>query len=253
MPENDLISQVETGDATSTTTQDDFLSELVGEGKPFKDTQALARGKAESDKFIEQVQRENAELRESVKKLEEATTTSTALSDVLSAINQSKTDGGDNQTALTADDISQLVASSVSQIDQGKTKAQNRERTNQAALQAFGGDKGKALAHLVDKRRSLGLSSEQVRTLSEESPNAFIKLFELDKTTIKPPTSTSVQSDVNTQAFVTQNQNSGERTYSYYRNLRKEMGFSKYYGDFNLQKQFQADQDRLGEAFDDVT
>lgn len=40
-----------------------YYDKLVGEGKKFRDNESLARGKFESDNFIENLQRENMELR----------------------------------------------------------------------------------------------------------------------------------------------------------------------------------------------
>src|SRR5690349_8192148 len=44
----------------------DPFAELVGEGKKYADAAALAKAKKEADSFIEQIKRENAELRDRV-------------------------------------------------------------------------------------------------------------------------------------------------------------------------------------------
>jgi ABC-type proline/glycine betaine transport system ATPase subunit len=45
----------------------DFVKELVGEGKKFKDVNVLARSVLHKDMHIKEIERENAELRQAVK------------------------------------------------------------------------------------------------------------------------------------------------------------------------------------------
>ena len=66
----DIIASTSThtteGSSTPTT---DALAELVGEGKKFKDIAALAVGKVESDKFIDRLKKEAADLLKSLNRL----------------------------------------------------------------------------------------------------------------------------------------------------------------------------------------
>lgn len=61
MDDNSIFDQ--TNDDNSNTEIQSHYDLLVGEGKKFKDNEALARGKIESDRFIEKVLREQHELR----------------------------------------------------------------------------------------------------------------------------------------------------------------------------------------------
>lgn len=245
--ENDLISEA-TGTATDTPATDDILSAMVGEGKPFKDTEALALGKANSDKHITQIERENAELREAVDKLEASQAQGKTLSDVIEAMNQSKEGEGENQPVLSPEKIAEIVKESIDSRDSLASAKDNRAKVNQAVLAKYAGDRAKALEFLLKAREDTGLTTEQVKELSEKSPNALIKLYGLDKD-IQSKSSTSIDSTLNTQTIDTTEGYKGVRNYAYYRAIRKEMGVMKYYNDFDLQKQVQADRDEQGENF----
>src|SRR6266853_6356138 len=90
-----------------------FYDDLVGEGKKFKDPEALARSKIESDRFIANLLREQSEMRETLNKRineEEFLNRLEQFSKPKSpdAGNQPPTDGTPS-TAITPQDVEKII------------------------------------------------------------------------------------------------------------------------------------------------
>src|SRR5882762_1576622 len=69
-----------------------YLEQLVGEGKKFKTAEDLARGKAESDSFIEIMKARMDELRADHLRLREDHQASAQLKDLIDSLQKSKDD-----------------------------------------------------------------------------------------------------------------------------------------------------------------
>src|SRR2546426_10450626 len=61
----------------------DYLAELVGDGKKFKTSQDLARGKFEADQYIEVLKRRQDEMRADYLKISEESKTRATLDDLV--------------------------------------------------------------------------------------------------------------------------------------------------------------------------
>lgn len=223
----------------------DILANLVGEGKKFKSVEDLAAGKAEADAFIEQVKRENAELRQTAQKLEAEKGQQKTLSDILDALKQGKTEPTGNQPPVSLEELTKLVKSVTSLERDKETRNTNRNLVDQTLVAKYG-DPAKAIEQVKTKAKELGLGPTQIKELSESSPAAFLQLF--GATTSGTTTTPATKGTVNSEAmnFVPEG---GERNMAYYEALRKKMGTQKYFADFNLQRQKSADMGKLGAKF----
>lgn len=272
MSTDDHISNVPTADiissAPATSTQStesvaasttDPVATLVGEGKKFKDVSALAAGKLESDRFIEQLQREAADMRAQLAVASDKAATQHTLTEVLEALNQrpegANSDGqaqGTPPKTVTLEDITRLVKATNAAEKAIERANANRTTVNRKLMELAGGDANKARDLLATRSAELGLTSAQIRDMSEKSPTALIEL--LAKAPSSAPQSTTVPaSHVNSEALLKGAQASGERKLSYYTAKRREMGMNKFYNDAVLQAQYAADMVRHGESFIDNT
>lgn len=265
MSEN-IVDQVIGDDTTATTKASNkdqeststksVLDELVGENKPFKDVEALAKAKLESNRFIEQLKEENREMREALKELEEKANRNIALSDILNEVkNAANKEGGEesnNQTSLTETDVAELVERVLEQKQQTQRITSNKKFVELTIKEAFGGDEAKAVEFLKTRTAEVGLNADTVKNLIESSPKAFLKLIGIDPSTKGNKESSgdrplvNVQRSVNTDSTVFANT---RKNYEYFRKLRKEMGVAKFYSDTRLLNEMYAERQRQGDDF----
>lgn len=154
-----------------------YHEELVGEGKKFKDNEALARAKAESDRFILQLQKEQKEFREELNKRmtmqqvleqlqkERGTTTPSTTGTPVTPDPTSPTD-----TALKETDLDKLLEQKLEQLTVRKQREQNFENVKTRLVEVFGNS---ASAELDKRTKELGLTREFVNRLAHESPVAL--------------------------------------------------------------------------------
>lgn len=232
-------------------TDRDYAAELVGEGKKFKDIQALARAKAESDAFIERLKAENAEMRASLRgeaKLDEFFdklkniqnhsgngSTSNTMSDEPAT---QKNSNNESKPALSVDDVNALLE----QREQKRQEALNLEFAKTKLREAFGANAGSVLK---TKAGELGMTEDQLDAMARTQPKAFLRLVEADK--VSAPNSAAPRTQVNTAA-IAKNANGEIRNNEYYRNLRRKIGDAAFFRP-EVQKQLNEDMLRMRDAF----
>ncbi len=230
----------------------DYLSELVGEGKKFKDAAALARAKAESDAFIEQLKRENAEMRKSLSSEAKID----ALLDQLKNF-QSQPGGsansGSNQThesspnMNTSNNSTQPEALTVDAVQKllDEREAKRREDQNLAmavskAKEAFGAN---AKSVIEAKASELGMSYDELIATAKTRPQAFLKLVEA---TAPVNTVNAPKTQINSAG--TKDPNGNIKNNSYYAKLRKELGNAEFFKPA-IQNEMERMAKQLGDAF----
>lgn len=239
-----------TGDTPAADPNKDYLAELVGEGKKFKDPNELARGKAEADAFIARLTREQEELRKELNTrltLEQylekmGTNQQSGRSD--HQLNEPK--GSDPDTSgLTPTDVEALIERKVSERETQRIQKQNREDARARLVQAFGND---YISKLKEAGENLGLSAERLDQIAAENPKAFLKLVGADTAPAQQRSQDSLfvppQGQSNGTPVVT-----GDRTKKYYDDLKRKD--PKGYWDARTQNQLHKDALRLGESFFD--
>lgn len=197
------------------------LEALVGEGKKFRDVEDLAKGKLESDNYIEQLK---AQLAEAQTKATEAKT----VEELLAKINEQRTPPVTNvsaeanqpaKPAVTADDLAEKVREELSKINQTNQVAQNVAEVTKKLLEVYGTEDA-ANAYIKARATELGVSVDFLQDVAAKSPKAFYDTIKLEqRTAAAGPT----HGNVNPAAFQNNNPNGGPKpnTYKFYQELRK--------------------------------
>lgn len=192
------------------------LDNLVGEGKKFKDVEALARGKAESDVFIENLKREMDGMREDLSSLLNSR-------DVLEQIKKEKGTGSTftgNTPSLKAEDISRLIQQEMSAVEKQRTAQQNIEVANNKLKEIYG---DQAKQKIEDKARELGVGVDFLRDTASKSPTAFYNLVGVAQSQKpQPQQQPSMKQAVNTAGLGNISTGEDENSWSYWNKMRRE-------------------------------
>lgn len=227
----------------------DFVSQLIGEGKKYKDAQALAKAVLDKDAFIEQLKSENFQMRSSLRgeqkidefldKLNKSPSPSTVVAST-PVTNQSENTDQTNQTkALSQEEIIKILE----QRDNAKQAEMNLRLAVDQVKKVYGANYTQVMK---TKAEELNMSPESLTNLAKNQPAAFLKLVEADKL---PQTQGNLpKSSVNTSAM--NNSNSGQKTQKYYRDLRKQVGDAVYFSP-KIQNELMKSALELGNAFFD--
>lgn len=252
MTEKDIFSSTEgeekdlfddKGASSSDPGQEGYIEKLVGEGKKFKTVEDLARGKIESDQFIDNLKREMQELREELGKQEY----SRELLNKLSAKDKATESGavnpgkevGTNPKNLSQDDVKALVEEHIRNEEKKRTYTQNVTKASTEVEKLY---KEKAREVLETRASELGMTVERLKDIAGESPTAFLKLMGAEE--IKEPSTQLPKTQINT---ATQSNSSDERNWAWWQNLRRE-NKRKYFSPEMSKLRYQ-DEVRLGERF----
>jgi hypothetical protein len=230
-----------------------YLEELVGEGKKYKDQIELAKAAVYKDLHIQQIETENAELREEFSKLRKEHNSSASLAeriDQLIQLQQQKASSDNNNTVKAEDKQGIDPAQFDSLLDAKLTarEADRRARDNMNAVKKgleaqFGNGYPTVLKQTVE---NLGLTVEDADALARKSPAAFFKTLGLEPKApegFQAPPSSGRRTD----SFAP---TSGpKRTNSYYEKMRKENPNLYFSKQMSLQRE--RDYRELGPAFED--
>ncbi len=229
----------------------DYLEELVGEGKKFKSPVDLARGKAESDLYIEHMKARMDELRQDYTKLHEEYNAGPKLKETLDQYMQElKQSQGATQPsgqedkpsvldeAKLADMIKQHIAAN-KQLDSEDSNA----RTVESKLQATYGPNYKQL--VSQQIASIGMTSDFFNDMARKYPDALMRTLGIEgqrqqENFQAPPTSTR-----GSDPFA----GPTKRTNAYYQKMRQTDPVR--YRDPKTQDQMFKDYATLGDEFED--
>lgn len=233
-----------TTEQTQTQTNESFVSQLVGEGKKFKDLESLAKGKLEADRHIGEITKTLDELRAELARQDYAKT----LLEELNKAPETRQDTPNpdlssssipENTTQNASDIEALVEKVITEKEKNRTVSQNIAIVGQEMEKKFG---DKATQVLKTKSQELGISLDKLKEIAAESPTAFFQLIGVSAT--RPTAATAPQSSIRSENF---NPDSQDRTFEYYQKIRKE-NRSLYYSP-KIQNMMLQDRERLGSRF----
>jgi len=237
-----------TNDTQQTQTKESFVDHLVGDGKKFKDIEALAKGKLEADRHIGEITKTLDELRAELAKQDYA-------KNLLEQMSKGSETGAEQPTPVTtsssntenttqsASDFEALVEKVITAKEKSKTASQNISVVGEEMQKQYG---DKTADVLKAKSLELNMSLDRLKEIAAESPTAFFQLIGVKKMGEKTSTSTGVttQSTIRSENF---NSYSQDRTFEYYQKLRKE-NRSLYYSP-KIQNTMLQDRERLGDRF----
>lgn len=233
-----------TTETQQTQTNDSFVTQLVGEGKKFKDIEALAKGKLEADRHIGEITKTLDELRAELAKQDYAK----SLLEQMSKGPETRQDdpppntsssSNTENTTQSASDIETLVEKVITEKEKSRTVAQNLSVVSEEMEKQFG---DKAGSILKAKSQELNITLDRLKEIAAESPTAFFQLVGVSGKKVQ--TSTAPQSSVRSETF---SSNSQDRDFDYYQKLRKE-NRSLYYSP-KVQNMMLQDRTRLGDRF----
>lgn len=220
----------------------DYLAELVGEGKKFKSVEDLAKGKAESDRFIVTLTRELEEARTEIQKR-------TGLEELKTAIlNREQTNGNPNggqptveqeKPVVDANSIEELVLKKLDERDATKSRASNEALVTETLTNIWGDNAQNELRRVSN---DVGMSISELKELGQRNPKALFKLIGVGNQPQTPNGGTVPRSSIHVETT-----NGSERNYSYYQKLKTSD--PKTYFDKRTQIQMNKDALRLKDRF----
>lgn len=160
--------------------QTSALETLVGEGKKFQSAEDLAKGKLESDQFIEQLKGELAEIRKELK------------NDRFQSELQKELNRGNNQQppaanppkpiegskAFSPEELSSLIKSEIMEAKQYEQANSNILEADRFITERLG-NKEKAKQFIVDKAAEMGISVNWLLDVAAKSPKALYNVLGL--------------------------------------------------------------------------
>lgn len=224
------------------------FDDLVGEGKKFRDPDALANGKQEADIFIERLKEELADTRrqlQSQERLDEIKELLLRSNAPSRTDNQTDPNPGvhePNAAPFKPEDLKQLLEQTLSEREVKARQEANLETARKALVDAFGNG---YVETLKIKAQELGMSQDKLHSLAAESPAALLRLVGVEPNKPAPnnlftPPSSQVRSS-------TSNPMDQDRTQKYYKELKARD--PKEYWRAETQIKMEKDAQRLGPAF----
>lgn len=176
--------------------QNEFLSQLVGPDKKFKTIEDLAKGKTESDRFVDYLQMQ-------IKELKEETGKRVSAEEVAAQVKELLRQQSPSEVTPPALDETRLAEVVRQQLDSAKKEdvVKSNVQTVHNTMVARFGDMTKATEYLQAKSSELGMSIPELESLASRSPNAFYKLVGVDvqQQQSNPHSATMQQNSMNPQ------------------------------------------------------
>lgn len=223
----------------------DYLQELVGEGKKYSTPQELAKAAVHKDQFIEQIKRENAEMREALSKRNNEEEFLSRIEKVVQPKSPEPQDTpvrrDDVKSAITPEDVEQII-----EQREAKRKREENLTSVMSKLQEVYGDQYKS--RVQSQAQQLGVGTDFLTDVAAKNPQAFYKLLGLDQ---QPRKDDIFSPPPRTQVTTTTSSPSSQKDYQYFQNLRREKGDSWYFSQRTQQEIWRAakEAERQGKQF----
>lgn len=201
--------------------------QLVGEGKKFKDIEALAKSKIESDNYIQILTARMDELRADHLKLQEERNSSAHLQELIDRLDNrrnepAQTPPGNDVKPLQPEDIQKLLDTELTKRESAAKQAENLRISQNKLRQVFGED---YQTILKQKLEELDITPEYADNLAKTNPTVFSRTFGLDEPP-RPAPMNLPRSSVRQTQFTPSVQ---KKDWAYYQELKK--GDSRMYLD----------------------
>jgi len=224
----------EVKEVTTEDNQLSFVDQLVGEGKKFKDVEALARGKAESDRLIAELQTKQAE-QDHAKSLLDKLQEKATVAPVTPEPKQESPEGKEN-TTLKPEDVTSLLEDALAKRDQETIVKNNLKIVQEALVSAHGTE---AQAVVLSKAKELNVPAEFLDDMASKSPEAFLTLM---GTPPSKPSPSLVQTNTNTSSVVP-----SQKDARYYHKMLTEN--PKMWKSVAIQNEMRQEKQRQGDSF----
>lgn len=228
-----------------------YLEELVGENKKFKDYEALAKGKYQADLFVEHMKNRMDELRKDYLALQADNNTKARLEDLIKSVREEKIssnntnpDVNDIQDKKPFDpkELDDLVDKRLKSFTLEQKRQENFNTVRKQLEEKWGPNYQTALQNTI---KQLDLDINDVNELAHKSPKAFFRTLGLDSMEQRQSFQAPPQSSQRTGFSPT----TQKRTWTYYQELKKKN--PQAYWDPKTNTQMLKDAIALGDEFKD--
>lgn len=223
-----------------------YYEELVGEGKKFKDQEALARKAIFADHHISKVEKENEEVSQAYLRVMEESKTQATLKSLIERLETQQHTStaqpeGKDDTQPTYDPkmLDSLLDRKITEREIARQQKENFDKVKDRLTQRFGNNYHSQVKQQIS---DLGITEDEFNDLARTRPNLLIKTLDLD---VQPRMEN--QSPPRNSSTSFRPQGKPERRWSYYKPL-----FKANPKDRNLLIQMDRDAQEQGEAFFDV-
>lgn len=224
---------------------------LVGEGKKFKDQNALAESKEASDAFIKTLEAKLDNATSDIRTLTEKLNSQANMQELIDQYTQlQKTQGTNTQQpqsqqsekpTLDLNQLEELVSKKVQNIEQSRVEQANLELVRNKIQQKWGENVPTSVREQIDKLGDLGA------TMAKRYPDEFLRTIGAEVTNRQPNFLSPPRASANSDTL--KPQGSPERTWSWYEDLRKKSP-NEYYSR-KMTVQMHNDMNSQGESFFD--
>lgn len=224
-----------------------YLEELVGEGKKFKDPESLARGKYEADSYINILTRQLDQMRDDYKNLRKDVEARATLEDLLKQIkpqnNETTPPVTDNkpQTQPDPKDLESLVSNKIQEHEATRKYQENLNSVRDRLKERLGSNYREAVKEQIE---NLGLTEDYFNDLARKSPKTLFKVLGIDEAPQQQPFTAPPRSN---STFTPKGPQ--KRTWNYYQELKKTN--PDLFLDPRINVQMQKDAIALGDEFMD--
>jgi len=233
-----------------------WYEELVGEKKKFKSNEELAKGKAESDRYIKTLEQQKDEIRNMYLDLKEQVDGRAKLEDLIDRIEKGKT--RDSEDSNTPEDkekapifdpaqLKGMIAQGYQEIEAEKRQAANYAEVQKTLKEKFGPRVNEVLKEKMD---TLMIDDAYMVGTAKRSPQAFYSLMGITEQPAQQETMFQAPPRTTQRPVTFSNPNDGARTLSYYEKMRETN--PNAYLDPKIQVQMDKDSQALGAAFFDT-
>lgn len=217
---DELFQEINESETVTIDQNADYLAELVGEGKKFKTAHDLARGKAEADRYIELLKKQNEELKKEVNTRTSLDSFKTALEELRkpAEVESQPLSTPDSQAPkFDESSIEAIVETLLQKKEIQRAQETNAQKVSRVLEENFGSN---AQAILNQKAREVGMSLSDLKEISLRSPQAFFRLVGAQEGAQRPERTGAVpSSSVNLDS---PSQISPVRGRSYYERMKRE-------------------------------
>jgi hypothetical protein len=224
-----------------------YYEELVGEGRKFKDPEALARSKFEADSYIEILKRQKDELRADYLKMREETMAKAKLEELIDR--HSKQLSGENKkpddTAvkpLDPAELDRIFGEKINAYELANRQRVNLKTVKDKLIERFGKNYQSTVKEQI---QDLGITEEVFNQMAQNYPQMVFKALEIDRPPQREDFPAPPRNSVNRPA----NKGETKRTWTYYQELKKTN--PKLYLDPKTTNQMHKDYQELGTDFED--
>lgn len=214
------------------------FSLLVGEGRKYKDENALAKGYMNAESFIE-------ELRADLAKERAAKTPPSPPVEVDTGNNRNPP--VERSTPPVKEDLANRIREELKILSEEEKLKGNLANVEIVMLKNFGDQKA-ANAAIISKAKELNVSTKWLEDTAKSTPNAFFTIMGVTETVapVTPASTPAPKGNVNLNAPLA-NKAQGERGYAFYEQLRRS-DKGKYFTPA-IQKEMVEQRKKLGDNF----